>query len=265
MDGRRMLIGGLAAIALVSSAPLGAVEADATRPRLEVTDQGRGCPGIAGAFVVLLDPQRGVLILSGAPFPGGRPAGEATGGALSVSTERGRWELARVGTAGATQRLWAAAYRLPGTSGIGCVAFDRDLFAAEGDLVSYVRWLVADVYLQLPADERQAFPAFTLSNRRVRLALLQGDKPPVELAGREGATLAFRAEGDARTFLISPYVLDPELPRLALRLAATDQPYWQSAPKQMLGWQAASGDQPCLLGDPRVTISLLGVDAPAAP
>jgi len=257
MNGRAMLLLGLAAVA---PAPDGSAGADAARPRLEVTDPARGCPGIAGAFVVLLDPGRGALLLSGAPFPGGERLGEAAGAAL-----RAPWPVDSVGTAGRPQPLWGAAYRRLGSGASGCVAFDRDLFAAEGDLVSYVRWLVDEVYLQLPAEERLAFPAFTLSNRRVRLALLQGDKPPVELAGREGATLAFRAEGDPRTFLVSPYVLDAAVPQVALRLAVTDQPYWQSAPKRTLGWRTASADQPCLLADPRVTIAVLGVEPAPAP
>lgn len=260
MDGRWKHVSALAAIAVASALPLAAAEADAARPRLEVTDAARGCPGIAGGFVVLLDPGRGALLLSGAPFPGGQRLGDAVGAAL-----RAPWPVDSVGTAGRSQPLWGVAYRRLGSGASGCVAFDRDLFAAEGDLVSYVRWLVDEVYLQLPAEERQAFPAFVLSKRRVRLALLQGDKPPVELAGREGSTLAFRAEGDARTFLASPYVLDAAVPQVALRLAVTDQPYWQTAPKQPLGWRTVSADQPCVLESPRVTITVLGVDPPAAP
>jgi hypothetical protein len=265
MIGRRKVMVVFAAIAAGFVSPLGADTAEPTRPRLEVADPGRGCPGIAGAFVVLLDPDRGVLLLSGAPFPGGRSAADAVGGALTVATARGSWEVPRIGAAGTSQRVWAAAYKLPGLAATGCVAFDRDLFSAEGDLVSYVRWLVADVFLQLPADERRAFPAFRLSDRRVRLAILQGDKAAIELSGREGSTLAFRVTGETRTFLVTPFVLDPALPRVALRLAVTDQPYWQSAAKQPLGWQVASADQPSILDTPRVTIAVLGIDVPAGP
>jgi hypothetical protein len=235
------------------------------RPHLEVADPGSDCPGIAGAFVALLDRQRGVLLLSGAPFPGGRPAGDATGAALTVATPRGTWAVARAGVEGAAQPLWAVAYALPGVAATGCVAFDRDSFSAEGDLVSYLRWLVGDVYLQLPADHRQAFPAFLLSDRQVRLAIAQGDKPAIELSGREGSTLAFKVTGEARTFLVSPFVLERSLPLVALRLAVTDQPFWQAAPKQALGWQVASPDQPGILDTPRVTITVLGLAAPPGP
>jgi hypothetical protein len=264
MIGRSMVVVVFAAIAagLVAPPVAGALPA---RPELEVADPGSGCPGIAGAFVALLDQQRGALLLSGAPFPGGLPAGDAAGAGLTVATPRGQWAVARAGIEGAAQRVWAAAYALPGLAATGCVAFDRHSFSSEGDLASYLRWLVGDVYLQLPADQRQAFPAFRLSDREVRLAIAQGDKPAIELSGREGSTLAFRVTGETRTFLVSPFVLERSLPVVALRLAVTDQPFWQAAPKQALGWQMASPDQPGILDTPRVTIRVLGLAAPEAP
>ena len=257
MIGRRVI----AVLAVVAIGAVRSLAAGApSRPLLTVADAARGCPGIAGAFVALLDQQRGVLLLSGAPFPGGQRLGEAAGGPLGSP-----WQVETVGTAGQPQPVWGAAYRRIGAGASGCVAFDRDRFSSEGDLVTYLQWLVGDVYRQLPADERQAFPAFRLSDRRVRLAILQGDKPVIELSGREGSTLAFRVAGDTRTFIVSPFVLEASLPRVALRFAATDQPYWQSAPKQLLGWQVAAGDQPCALDSPRLTIAVLGVGAAAAP
>jgi hypothetical protein len=257
MIGRREVV----VLAVIAVAVVGSLGAETVaRPQLAVADAARGCPGIAGAFVALLDPARGALLLSGAPFPGGQRLGEAAGEPLSSP-----WQVESVGTAGQPQPVWGAAYRRIGAGTAGCVAFDRDRFTSEGDLVTYLQWLIGDVYRQLPADERQAFPAFRLADRRVRLAILQGDKPAIELSGREGSTLAFKVAGESRTFLVSPYVLEPSLPRVALRLAVTDQPYWQAAPKQALGWRTASADQPCLLEDPRVTITLLGIDTPPGP
>jgi hypothetical protein len=257
MIGRWGIVAVVATMAAGAASPLDAETV--ARPGLVVTDPDRGCPGITGAFVALLDRERGVLLLSGAPFPGGRQLGEPAGGLLASP-----WSVAAVGTAGQSQPVWGAAYRRIGSGAIGCVAFDRDRFTSEGDLVTYLQWLIGDVYRQLPADERQAFPAFRLSDRRVRLAILQGDKPAIELSGREGSTLAFRVTGETRTYLVSPYVLEPSLPRVALRIAVTDQPYWQAAPKQPLGWQVAAGDQPCVLEVPRITIAVLGVDPAAA-
>lgn len=257
MIGRWGVIAIFATIAVGSVVPL---DADtAARPRLAVADPDRGCPGITGAFVALLDRERGVLLLSGAPFPGGRQLGEVAGGPLGSP-----WPIATVGTAGQPQTAWGAAYRRLGSGTTGCVAFDRDRFTSEGDLVTYLQWLVGDVYRQLPADERQAFPAFRLSDRQVRLAILQGEKPAIELSGREGSTLAFRVIGETRTFLLTPFVLEPSLPRVALRLAVTDQPYWQAAPKQLLAWQGVAADQPWVLESPRVTITVLEVGASAA-
>jgi len=186
-----------------------------SRPRLQVRDAASGCPGVSGSFVALLDPGRGMLLLSGAAFPGGAGAPTTDLGPLRLGT----WTVDEVSAPSGAGSLWWASYPFLGKPGTGCVAFDRDRFSAEGDLVSYLRWVVEKVYFQLPAEERSRFPAFTLSDRRVSLRVEQEGYAALRLEGREGSTLAFRVAGTESTCFLLPFVLDPVSGRLAIRVA----------------------------------------------
>jgi hypothetical protein len=216
---------------------------------------------------VLLDPERGLLLLSGAEFLGGHPVGQASGGAFRVSLPRsGAWELSRAGSPTGPVEMWGAAYRAR-TDGVGgCVAFDREQFSSEGDLVSYAQWLVDEVYLKLPKAERESFPALRLANRVVRLRLQPAGCQPVLLQGTEGATMALRVPGGPQTMLLRPYVLDETTGRVAIELSITDQPYWQTAEKRTLGFVVASAAEPATLADPAMTIQVETASAqPADP
>jgi hypothetical protein len=237
------------------------------RPKLLVSAPASGCPAIDGAFVVLLDPQRGMLLLSGAEFLGGHRVGQASGAALRVALPRsGAWELSRAGSPTGPVEMWGAAYRAR-TDGVGgCVAFDREQFSSEGDLVTYAQWLVNEVYLKLPTAERERFPALRLANRVVRLRLQPAGYQPVVLQDTEGATMALRVPGGPQTLLLRPFVLDETTERVAIELSITDEPYWQTAKKRPLGFVVASVAQPATLADPAMTIQVETASAqPATP
>jgi len=235
------------------------------RPKLAVAAPQSGCPAIEGAFVVLLDPGRGMLLLSAAEFPGGHAVGQASGAAFSVALPgHSPWELSRAGSAAGPAAVWGAAYRSPANGISGCVSFDRDQYSSEGDLVTYAQWLVKDIYLKLPKAEREAFPALRLGDRTVRLRLQLAGYEPVQLQTTEGATLAVRVPGGPRVLLLRPFVLDETTGRVAVELSITDQPYWQRAEKRPLGFVVASPTQPTALADPVGTIQVETVSAPAA-
>jgi hypothetical protein len=156
-----------------------------------------------------------MLLLSGADFPGGREVPAPVGGPLRVGT----WSVEEVAAPSGSGSLWWAQYPFLGEPGRGCVGFDRDRFSAEGDLVSYLRWVVEKVYLQLPAEERSRQPAFTLSDRQVALRVEQDGFKPLRLEGREGSTLAFRVAGTGSNCFLLPFVLDPVDGRLAIKVA----------------------------------------------
>ena len=247
----------VALTAIWLSMSVAAAAAAGERPKLVVSAPAFGCPAIEGTFVVLLDPERGMLLLSGAEFLGGHRVGQANGEVFQVALPRsGAWELSRVGSPAGPVEMWGAAYRAR-TDGVGgCVAFDREQFSSEGDLVSYAQWLVNEVYLKLPKAERESFPALRLANRVVRLRLRPAGYQPVVLQGTEGATMALRVPGGPQTLLLRPYVLDETTGRVAIELSITDQPYWQTAEKRPLGFVVASVAQPATLADPAMTIQV---------
>ena len=255
---RRLVQQSLAEFAAVLiSVSIGFAAAAGGRPNLSVAAPAFGCPAIDGAFVVLLDPGGRMLLLSGAEFLGGHRVGQANGEALQVTLPRtGAWELSRAGSPTAPVELWGAAYRAP-TGGVGgCVAFDREQFSSEGDLVTYAQWLVNEVYLKLPKAERERFPALRLGNRVVRLRLQPAGYQPVVLQDTEGATMVLRVPGGPQTLMLRPFVLDETSGRVAIELSITDQPYWQSAEKRPLGFAVASATEPATLADPAMTIQV---------
>jgi hypothetical protein len=250
--------------AILLSVSVGASAAGA-RPKLQVSAPALGCPAIEGAFVVLLDPARGMLLMSAAEFPGGHAVGRGSGDALRVELPRsGAWELARAGSADAPVQLWGAAYRSPMGGAPGCVAFDRDQYSSEGDLVTYAQWLVKDVYLRLPKAEREAFPALRVADRTVRLRLHLAGYVPVPLETVEGGTLAIRVPGGPQTLLLRPFVLDEATGRVVIDVSITDQPYWQRAEKRSLGFVVASASQPGALAEPAGEILVEMAAAPTA-
>jgi hypothetical protein len=260
-----------ASTTLLVAVPVCGATVPSVRPPLAVAAPAFSCPTIAGSFVVLLSRERGMLLLSSADFPGARKVGEAAGGAVRVTLPRsGGWDLARAGSPAGTVPLWASAYRVKIDTAGGCVSFDRDRFSSEGDVVTYVQWLVNDVYNRLPQAERDRFPALRLASRIVHLRVVPAGYQPVALHDTEGATMALHVPGTQQTLLLRPIVLDEATARVAIDLAITDQPYFQAAEKRSLGLLVATPAQSATLADPAMTILVdavlpAAVPTPAAP
>jgi|WetSurMetagenome_2_1015567.scaffolds.fasta_scaffold37847_3 hypothetical protein len=256
----RLLAAAALALCLAGAAPA----QTAARPRLEIADPARACPAIAGSFVAVLDADRGMLLLSGGDFLGGRPLGRAAGENVRLAVPGGApWTLARAVSAAGRVEIWGAVYPFTDQHTTGCVAFDRDRFSSEGDLVTYLRWVVDGVYLAIPADERRLHPALRVSNREVRLRVEGLGFQPLPLAGKESATMTFRLPGVDRTYLVTPFVLDEETARIAVQVASTAEAFWVGAEKQALGWVVASPAKPGTLAEPPLTIAVVGI-APAS-
>jgi hypothetical protein len=220
---------------------------------------------VAGTFVALFDPERGLLLLSGAWFPGGSPVAEATGAAMTVALPGNRtWKLDRVESAASPDRLWAARYSTRFGTDRGCVGFDKDRFSAEGDLFSYARWLIETIYLELPAGEREQWPGFRLSNRQISLRIDRSGFAPFHLSGKEGATLAARYPDIDKLLLFIPFVLDEASGRVAVKVGSSDRGYWEPGGKSSIGFFIASRNEPAMVADPVLHISIegLGTDSP---
>jgi hypothetical protein len=252
----------IAALALLA-APAAAGWAEATlRPEIVVADSASGCPSVAGSFVVLLDPDRGMLILSGAPFPGGHAAGDARGSAMTLALGGGRdWALDRAGSSLGQAPLWAARYPFLATRGSGCVGFDRERWSSEGDLVTYARWLVEEIYLDMPAEERRRRPDLRLGDRELNLRVEREGYGAVQLAGKEGSTLACRYEDSGRIYLFLPFIVDESAERVAVKVAATDGSYFDTSAKETIGWTVASPGEPGALAGTTFTVAVEGVGA----
>ncbi len=248
-----------ALLAVVASVPADAFTA-AQPIRVAVAAPALGCPGIRGAFVALLDAQRGFLLLAGRAFPGGRGPVVATDNALSFRLQEGStWTMDRVEVDNPARRFWYARYPFRGTPTDGCVAFDRERFSSEGDLVSYVQWLVDAVYLKLPAEERRRTPAFLVSDRLVRLRV-ERDGAALQLAGKEAAAMAFRFPGDERTSLLVPYVLDEAAGRLAVEMARAAELTPPGTPRESLGFAALTVGTPAQLEELRIAVTVEAID-----
>jgi hypothetical protein len=234
------------------------------RPEIVVADSSCNCPSVAGTFVALFDPERGLLLLSGAAFPGGRELGEATGAGYTVAGAR-PWTLDRVESRAGAVRLWAARYGIRLGAEGGCVGFDKERFSAEGDLVSYARWLIEKVYLELPSEERVRWPGLRLSDRQVELRVNREGFAPVRLRGKEGATLACRFPDSERILLFMPFILDQASGRVAVQVGYSDRPYWEKGEKPSLGVVVASPGEPATLGEPPLEIAIGGVVAGTRP
>lgn len=228
------------------------------RPEIGVADLACSCPSVTGTFVALFEPERGVLLLSGAPFPGGHAVGEASGNAFTVPGAR-PWVVDHAGSGAGGARLWAARYTTRFGSARGCVGFDKQQFSSEGDLFSYARWLIEKVYLELPADERSRWPGFRLSDRQIELRIEREGFGPVRLRGKEGATLACRFPDSDRIMLFIPFVLDQATERVAIQVGYSDRPYWERAEKPTIGVVVGSPDSPATMTDPRLAIVIKGV------
>jgi hypothetical protein len=251
---------GLSAAILIGSADAASFD-DSLRPEIVVTDSAAGCPSVEGAFVALLNPERGLLLLSAAPFPGGRVIGDARGGEIDVTLPgTGTWKLDRAGSSRGQVPLWGAIYPFLATSGRGCVGFDKQHWSSEGDLVTYVRWLVEEIYLELPAEERLRRPDFRLSDRQVSLRVERSGYGAIRLNGKEGSTLACRYADSGRVYLFMPFVLDEPNGRVAVKVASTDGSYFDTTAKQTIGWVVSSPEEPGALADTSFTVFVEGVD-----
>jgi hypothetical protein len=236
----------------------GAAVLDAAEPKggsLVVRDPDRGCPRVTGRFVALADPERGLLLLSASQFPGGqRVAGAAPGPVAIDLPGAASWPVAEVSAGPGALTLWASTVRIPVGASPACLAFNKERFSSEGDLVTYLQWLVGEVYLGLPEQSRPV--AFTLGNREVVVWIERPGYRPLRLAGREGATLTFRTEPADRVYLMRPFILERTSGRIGLWTAISDQPYWREEEKASARFFELSGAAPVTFPGTQMTVRL---------
>ncbi len=246
-----------ALVLLIVAAVLPLSAEEVLRPSMVAGDPSSGCPSVEGAFIALLNPERGMLLLSAAPFPGGRFVGEADGSKMRIELPgTASWDLDHAGSSYGQVPLWGARYPFLAASGAGCVGFDKQFWSSEGDLVTYLRWLVEEVYFQIPIQERRSRADFRLADRRVSIRVQREGYGPLHLSGKEGATLACRYDDSGRIYLFMPFVLDEPAGRIAVKVASTDGSYFDQEAKTDIGWVVAAPDAPGTLADTSFTIAV---------
>jgi hypothetical protein len=179
---------------------------------------------------------------------------------MSVNLPGGAsWKLDRAGSNQGQAPLWGARYPFLAANGSGCVAFDREHWSSEGDLVTYARWLVEDIYFQLPAEERRRRPDFRISNREVSFRVERDGYGSFDMNGTEGSTLAGRYQDSQQTYLFMPFVLDEGAGRIAVQVSTTEGKYFDTSAKTVLGWVMASPGEPGALADSTFVVVVEGV------
>jgi len=263
MRGHRAIL----CLAVAAQFPL-AVEAQpfpGERPDLSVGAPALGCPASSGAFVVLLDSRRGMLLLSAAGFEGAHRLGSANGGERDVAVPgSGAWPLER-STSAEGAPLWGNVYPWRGSGGDGCVAFAKQRFSSEGDLVTYARYLAEEVYMSLPAHERQRYPSFHLGDRAIDLEVTRPGYKALALHAREGATQAFSYPDTEGSLLLRPFVLDAATGRVAVVAATSDSPTWQGAATRPVGTFVAAIGSPVTIDALALTVAVTAVGRAATP
>jgi hypothetical protein len=200
--------------ALASLAPMPAPAQDADRPALDLRAEYLGCPGVRGRYVALVEPGRGALVLSGHEFPGAAEAGSATGGRFQTTVAG----YGAVDVALAPEGLiWALHDRALGADFAGCLAFDKDRFTWESDLLTYVRYLAEE--LLLPANRWDpAISSLAVGTRTVRLEVSRPGRDMAVLEGVEGGMLGYGSVSDPVRYFVLPTILGGADPAVLVRI-----------------------------------------------
>jgi len=234
----------------------------ADRPALGLQGLGSafGCAEISGHFVLLLDAQ-GATLLSAMEFPGGRRVGRVTDGRLDLNRPiGGRADLQTDGNLpnGTTIFGW----HVPGveTHGkTGCIAFEQSRFTWPGDLASYARWLVRDLYLPVAERGWLAGKALRVGSRSIRMEIQPVGYRTVTLSSVEAGITGLDLPNGQRYFF-RPVLLGDDSHAAVLVTHGKGKVY-SSDGQELLALVQIRGDAATHTAtDPDFAIRLAGID-----
>lgn len=181
----------------------GAIRLDAQiRPPVAIEGVA-GCEGTHGRYVAWLRGADPGLVISSAEFPGARRVTLDERGGLGEA-DPGLTSLVVTGADAA----WALRLPAPPASPEGCLAFDKNRFTWEGDLVSYVRYLGS-----LLVEAQGLDPSVRTLAVRQRTVALEvgpaGGATKVRLSGPEGAMQGLGRWSDPTRHFFLPVVVGP--------------------------------------------------------
>ncbi|HUP22803.1 MAG TPA: hypothetical protein VNB06_07670 [Thermoanaerobaculia bacterium] len=249
----------LAFVALAAIATPPAVSAQGERHRLAILDDVE-CAGVSGRYVVLLEPGRGGVVLSGARFPGARVAGRSADGTFA-GTVAG-FENVRLGLEATSPdgEVWALQDRSIAEAR-GCLAFDKDRFTWESDLLTYVHYLV-DLLVEAQRLD-PARSALWVGDRTVRLEVSRPGVDRATLVGPEGAMLGYGLASAPERFVFVPVPLGVRGETVLLRVLRSEGEAFGGKPMQHLGWALVHADEDATTPtQPAFVVRLVSVEEP---
>ncbi|MEZ5333128.1 MAG: hypothetical protein R2991_14015 [Thermoanaerobaculia bacterium] len=248
------------AIVLLGGALLPALAAQpgASRPAIDLKAEYLGCPGVRGRYVVLLEPGRGGVVLSGGEFPGAQRVGAAAGGRFQGAVSGyGTVDVALAPDG----EIWALPDRTLDAGLSGCLAFDKDQFTWQSDLLTYVRYLADE--LLVPANRWDpAITSLAVGTRTVRLEVTRPGRDTAVLEGVEGGMLGYGATTDPVRYFVLPTVLGGAAPPVLARILINRGTAFEAGATTELATALvpADGTPVTTASDPVFTLRLLAIE-----
>ncbi len=211
---------------------------------------------VTGRIVAFVAPGGALVVLGGAPFPGGQqlgslaPGGEAGGDEIAVPGV-GSVRLAGRGP------VWGLIDRTLGPGRPACLGFDKERFTWTSDLLTYVHWMAREVLWRLP---EAAGRSLTVGDRRVTLEVSGPGLRAIELETVEGGTIGLSLPGSEARLLFMPLVLDADGGRVAVKILDPTGELFDAAPAAELAFVEAGSTAPVPIGTaPPVALRLVSV------
>ena len=246
------------ALVCLAASAAGAQDATSARPALDLRAEYLGCPGVRGRYVVLIEPDRGGLVLSTREFPGGRRAGSAAAGRFQATVDGyGALDLALAPEG----EIWVLPDPALDAGISGCLAFDKDRFTWASDLLTYVRYLAEA--LLVPAHRWDpAITSLAVGTRTVRLEVTRPGRDTAVLEGVEGGMLGYGSLTDPVRYFVLPTILDgQDTPVLVRILVNRDHAFEAGATTELAtALVPADGTPVTTATDPVFTVRLLAVE-----
>lgn len=218
------------------------------------------CAAIQGQLILLLD-RDGATLLSAVEFPGSSTVGHFSSGAVTLDRPiAGRTSYPSNSALPEATAIYG--WRVPGvdTEGHnGCIAFDQSRFTWPGDLASYARWLVRDIYL--PLDERGWLPggALHIGGRTIHIEVKPSGYKAVRLKSVEAGIIGLDLP-DGRRYFFRPVLLGDDF-HAAVLVTRPKGKVYSADGQEVLALARISDQAPTpTASDPDFSIRLLSVD-----
>ncbi len=219
------------------------------------------CEEIQCVVIGFLIPERGMLLLSSLPFPGGTEVGELREGVLSFSlAPLGSFDLNTNQTSDVPLTIWGALDPvLPVGLRTGCIAFDRALFSDIDDFKTYIMWILGKYTEFAPATATGGW-AMRISDRMVTLSITPDGYGSAQIRVKEGGLTELRLRGQESMFAFLPVILDEQAGRVAVRVVGVEKTEEGKKTYTDLGIVEASYDTPAVTPtQPLLEVRILGL------